>query len=216
MTKQAIKTLKQTARRIVTNAMPGFVFLALLYTLLIFILPVSHEAMSAYRLSPIEYRIIFLAVSLPSLMVWFVAFMGSDRLRQYAASIGKTSEGSHFAALARGATLLAWSLPLPALIALLANFDLGSLASAKNPYFLPVWLVVVSVIIPYLYAWFVGLLAVIFSSIALQYLNGIRPSPGYLTLDYRLLLTLIFRILGGAGFVMLIIGAGRLKKIEEV
>jgi hypothetical protein len=104
---------------------------------------------------------------------------------------------------------------------------------------------VLSVIVPYLYAWFVGLLAayeitlfskhikgvlyrqalgllaaglitIIASFIALQYLNGIQPRVGYLLINYQLVLSSIFRIIGAGGFVMLTIGAARLKKIEDV
>ncbi len=125
------------------------------------------------------------------------------------------------------------------------RFDLSSLASTHNPYFLPIWIMIVTITVPYLYAWFIGtlaayeltlftkrargllyrqalrfviggLVAVILSSIALQYLNSIVPRIGYLTLDYRLLMTTFFRIVGGAGFILLAVGAIRLKKIEEI
>jgi hypothetical protein len=125
------------------------------------------------------------------------------------------------------------------------HFDLTSLGSTHNPYFLPIWLMVLSVIIPYLYAWFVGLLAayeitlfsqeadgvlyrqalrllvlglivVIASSIALQYMSGIRPRVGHLIFGYQIVVTSIFRLIGGGGFVLLAMGASRLKKIEEV
>jgi hypothetical protein len=125
------------------------------------------------------------------------------------------------------------------------RFNLTSLSSTHNPYFLPIWLMVLSVIIPYLYAWFVGLLAayeialfskyiegvlyrqalrllvaglttIIVSSVALQYMNGVQPRVGHLVLGYQLVLSSIFRIIGGGGFVLLAIGAIRLKRIEEV
>ncbi|HYH36436.1 MAG TPA: hypothetical protein VD706_02975, partial [Candidatus Saccharimonadales bacterium] len=41
-----------------------------------------------------------------------------------------------------------------------SRFDLTSIGSADNPYFLPAWLMVISVTIPYLYAWFMGILGV--------------------------------------------------------
>src|SRR5205807_891103 len=98
---------------------------------------------------------------------------------------------------------------------------------------------------PYLYVWFVGLLAayeitlfsrvtsgvlyrralrllaggliaVIVSAIAIQYLNGLLPSSGHVVLNYKLLLVWLCRIISGAGFVMITIGASRLKSIEEV
>jgi hypothetical protein len=125
------------------------------------------------------------------------------------------------------------------------HLDLTSLSSASNSYFLPIWLIVVSVIIPYLYAWFSGLLAayeinlfgnhtdgflyrralrllvagltaIILSFIALQYISSVEPSKGHLVLGYRLVLIIIFRIVGGGGFLLLAMGADRLKKIEEV
>ncbi|MDB5171041.1 MAG: hypothetical protein JWO35_735 [Candidatus Saccharibacteria bacterium] len=125
------------------------------------------------------------------------------------------------------------------------RFDLSSFGSTDNPYYLPLWLMVITVIIPYLYVWFIGLLsayeialfsknvkgvlyrqalrllvfgliAVVVSSIALQYINTVSPRVGYLVLDYKLLLILLFRILTGLGFVLIAVGANRLKKIEEV
>jgi hypothetical protein len=110
---------------------------------------------------------------------------------------------------------------------------------------LPAWLMIVSVIVPYLYAWCIGLLAayeimvfsvnvrgllyrrallflviglvaVILSSIAYQYVNSVVPRTGELVFNYKLLLTLAIRIVSGIGFFVLAIGASRLKKIEEV
>lgn len=125
------------------------------------------------------------------------------------------------------------------------HFDLTNLGATSNPYFLPIWLMVVSVVIPYLYSWFTGLLAayeiilysqhangvlyrqalrllaiglvtIIVSSIALQYMSTVQPRVGHLVLSYKVVLSSLFRIIGGAGFVLLAIGAIRLKKIEEV
>ena len=125
------------------------------------------------------------------------------------------------------------------------QFDLSSLSSTDNPYYLPLWLMVLSVIIPYLYAWFIGLLAayeimlfsrhsegvlyrqslgmmvsglmmIIISLVAIQFTSTVNPGIGHLIFGYHLALTLIFRIVGGVGFVLVAIGAGRLKKIEEI
>lgn len=119
------------------------------------------------------------------------------------------------------------------------------LGSTDNPYYLPTWLLVLTLIIPYLYAWFVGILSawelalfgrnigghlyrkavlylvsglgiVIFSSIAIQYIGSVQPRVGYLLLNSKLFLTLLFRILQGVGFGLMAVGAVRLKKIEEV
>lgn len=121
----------------------------------------------------------------------------------------------------------------------------GSLGATGNPYHIPVWLMVLTVIVPYLYAWFVGmlavyelitygrhvrgvlyrqamqllvtgLLAVILGSIASQYSRSAQPSAGQLVLGAQLLFSLILQIISGLGFVMIALGAIRLKKIEEV
>jgi hypothetical protein len=125
------------------------------------------------------------------------------------------------------------------------RFDLTNLGSTANPYFLPLWLMVTTITVPYLYVWFVGLLAayeitlfskqvqgvlyrqalrlvvggllaVILSSIALQYISSVEPRVGHLVLDYKLVLALLCRVIGGGGFILLALGATRLKKIEEV
>lgn len=126
-----------------------------------------------------------------------------------------------------------------------SNFNLTSLGSTNNPYYLPAWLLVVSIVIPYLYAWFVGLLAayeinsfsnnvsglfyrrplrllagglwtVIFSSVALQYSSTLAPNIDHLLLNYHLILISIFKIIGGVGYLMIALGASRLKKIEDI
>jgi hypothetical protein len=274
--------------------------------------------MRTYHLTGFEYRVLYLAVAVPSLVIWFVAFYGYARLQEYARVIKRTDEAPAFGQLARGCMWLAWSLPVSALATyvldaiadqwggfhaasiILANyitlalpllgfslvgiaskelinrvnarlspvnargimlffvvggvlycyltfrqFNPGSLGSTHNPYFLPIWLLLLTVIIPYLYAWFVGLLAayeitsysqqvrgvlykqalhllvgglvaVIAGSILLQYISSVDPSPGHLVLDYRLLLVVLFRIVIGIGFVLIAAGANRLKRIEEV
>jgi hypothetical protein len=125
------------------------------------------------------------------------------------------------------------------------QLKLTGFGSADNIYHLPVWLMIITLVVPYLYVWFVGLLAsyeislvskkvsgvlyrqalrllagglvaVIISSIALQYLNGIPGRSTYLVFDYRLLMVLLFRIVGGVGFLLLALGSLKLKKIEEV
>jgi hypothetical protein len=125
------------------------------------------------------------------------------------------------------------------------QFGPSSLSSTQNVYYLPIWLVIMSIVIPYLYTWFIGLLAayeitlyskhtsgvlyrqallllgiglvaVIISSIALQYIGNIQPRAEHLVIGYHLILASTFRIIAGGGYVLIVIGATRLKKIEEV
>jgi hypothetical protein len=114
-----------------------------------------------------------------------------------------------------------------------------------NPFYLPVWLMIVSIIIPYLYAWAIGLISsyqmtqyskqvkgllyrraqqllisglvtIIISLIALQYVNGVAPRVGHLVLNAKLVVTVVFHLINGIGFILLALGALKLKKIEDV
>ncbi len=311
-------TSNKTARPAISRAMTLYSFVAVLYALLIIIMPTNQAAMHAYNLSAFQFRVILFAVSLPSLLVWFAAFWGYAKLRHYAQSVSDTPEGTHFTQLANGAVWLAWSLPMAAIVSLFFNglafkwsawhptavvisnyaklvppliaftlvgsaargflhdaklkislngtrtlmlffvmagvlycylvfkgLDLSGLGNSHNAYFMPIWLLVITVIVPYLYAWFVGLLgayeialfskhvggvlyrrslqllvigliAVIVSSVVTQYVGGLQSQSAYMMLDSKLLVLTIFRIIGGIGFLLLAFGADRLKKIEEV
>jgi len=125
------------------------------------------------------------------------------------------------------------------------QFNLSSLSASDNPYYLPLWLMVITVVISNLYAWFIGLLAayeivlfsqktegvlyrsaikwlaaglviIIVSFVAIQFTTSVNPTFDRLILNYRLVLTLIFRIIGGCGFILVAMGAHRLRKIEEL
>lgn len=114
-----------------------------------------------------------------------------------------------------------------------------------NPYQLPLWLILFTIIMPYLYAWVMGLLAafeismyrrhvsgllykrglnmlssgiglVIFTSIMLQYLTSSSPYLRKITFNWVLLLVYVILILYAAGFILIAIGAEKLRKIEEV
>jgi hypothetical protein len=123
--------------------------------------------------------------------------------------------------------------------------DLHSVGSNNNPYYLPAWLMILTVIIPFLYTWFIGLLAayeiylyskniqgilyqramrllsggvisVIASSIAVQYLRSAVPRMGHLSLNSVLLITYVAYIFMAIGYVLISLGARQLRKIEEV
>jgi hypothetical protein len=291
---------------------------AVFYVILTIVLPANHATLNEYHLSIGEYRILKLVVSAPVLIVWFTAYWGYEKLRQYSQSISKTSEGEPFKQLSTGVAWLAWSLPATAYCSLilgslarsqpalkgagiiitdyvtlilpligfviigmaargitknvrvnfnlasariimflfllagvaycfltLSHVDLASPGSTHNPYYMPVWLIVITIMVPSLYAWFTGLLAVyeitlfskdvrgllyrqalrhlviglilvIASLISVQYISGIQPRDYHFMLDLQLLATLVFRIIGGIGFIFMAMGADKLKKIEEV
>lgn len=302
----------------VPSVLRRFALLAMLYSALILLLPVSEITLKVYSLTSAEYHLLLFTIALPSFLAWFAAFIGYARLYDYANSVGSTVEGASYKQLARGCTWLAWALPVPTILTLLLNsasyryvqfhptaiiisnfialimpliafvlignaartltatgtvpfslakargvialfaiggltyvyltfthFDLESINATDNPYFLPLWLMLLTIIIPYLYTWFTGLLAafevylfsrnvrgvlyrqalqllvagivtVVISSIALQYINSASPRTGYLALNYKLVVVSLFRIIAGLGFVLVAVGANKLKKIEEV
>ncbi len=310
--------VKKSTSDITQLVIQRYLAVAVLYILLIFILPANTTVMREHSFSAIQYKVLVFAIALPSLMAWLAAFVGYARLQEYAKSVSNTPEGSSFQQLAKGCTWLAWSLPAPIILSFLLNayanthpdfrpasviignyvnllfplvaltfigvasralttsasltfsvsrarsiiiafivagllycyftfqqFDLTSLASTNNPYYLPLGLMVLTVIIPYLYAWFIGLLAafeiatfsknvkgvlyrqalrmlvlglvaVVVSSVALQYINTISPRATFIVLDSKLVFVSVFRVLTGVGFVLIALGANRLKKIEEV
>ncbi|HEX7632939.1 MAG TPA: hypothetical protein VF401_01285 [Candidatus Saccharimonadales bacterium] len=125
------------------------------------------------------------------------------------------------------------------------HLNLHSLGSTDNPYYLPGWLLIVTLIVPYLYAWFSGLLAayeivlfskeisgvfyrqamrligggmlgVIASSVGLQYLRSVSPRTGHLSLSSTLVIINIIYVLMAIGYVSISMGAAKLQKIEEV
>lgn len=127
---------------------------------------------------------------------------------------------------------------------LLHNLHVASLGSAANQYFLPIWLLILSLLVPYLYAWFLGLLtafdivalasqtpgiiyrralqrlsgglvAVIISLMAVQYLRSRLPDEQPSALDNLLWGYLIYAVCI-IGFALMLSGIRQMKRIEEV
>jgi hypothetical protein len=125
------------------------------------------------------------------------------------------------------------------------QLNLKDASSTNNPFYLPVWLLITTVTIPYLYAWFAGLFAayeialfgkhadgvlyqkplrilaigvmlVIAGSISLQYVTSVEPRTLHLSLNALLITTYSIRFVAAAGYLLLAFGAIRLRKIEEV
>jgi hypothetical protein len=144
-------------------------------------------------------------------------------------------------------TLIAGLIVLGVLFCILITArltDPETLANSMNAYHLPNVLVWVTIVMPYLYAWFVGLFAameimlvarrskgiiyrqglqllaiglvtVIVSMCMLQYFRSVVPRTGYLTLGGTLVTTYVINFLTGVGSVLVALGARRLKRIED-
>jgi hypothetical protein len=125
------------------------------------------------------------------------------------------------------------------------QLDIHHLTSTNNPFYLPSWLMVSSITIPFLYTWFIGILAayeiimygrrssgilyrrptrtlalgvalIIVGSIALQYVTSVVPRSAHFSLNGMLLTTYVIRFIAGIGYFILVVAANRLRKIEEV
>ncbi len=125
------------------------------------------------------------------------------------------------------------------------HLDLHHITASNNAYYLPTWMMILTVIVPYLYAWFIGLLAayelflysqhaagvlyqhairllsfgvisVIASSVAVQYFRTASPRIGHLSLNTTLLVVNLVYIFMATGYIFVSLGARQLRKIEEV
>lgn len=114
-----------------------------------------------------------------------------------------------------------------------------------NPYYMPVWLILLTVVIPYLYAWLMGLLAAyelrlycrhvagvlykralsllaggfglaIVASVILQLITSSSSYLRRIEFNWSLLVLYVALVLYAIGFLLVALGANRLKKIEEV
>lgn len=299
------------------NALLHCSFLAAIYILCIFLLPVSLQQADRYQLTTTDYHVIMFLLAVPSILVWYFAFFGYSKLYQFAAAIFKTKNGSHFMTLATGMMVLAWSLPIYEICErvlssiasahhgfanasiIIANyievslsvvsfviiskasrdivktevsdaendrskwligffmvfgilycyltlrtFHLRAFHDAGDIYHVASWLMLISIIAPYLYAWFLGLIgaydlhiyanrvkgviyrralntlvaglsATIVSFITSQYLFSAWPSR-HLGLNWRTIILVAIRLIGGIGFVFMAAGANKLRRIEEV
>jgi hypothetical protein len=127
---------------------------------------------------------------------------------------------------------------------ILKNFGASELGSSANQYYLPVWLVVISLIIPYLYAWFLGLLTVfdiisltkfmpgilyrramrlmasglviiIGSLMSVQYIHSFVPDS-HDSMRRNIIVAYLIYLVIIAGFVLLALGVRKMQRIEEV
>lgn len=183
-----------------------------------------------------------IAVNYASLIVWLVGFYiisGSSRNLNARANIVIKNSGAKL--------LMIGFIVLSVMYCFVTfkNLDLQSLNSTDNPFYLPVWLVLLSIVVPYLYTWFIGLLSayeislyskrvqgvlyqramrllslgvvsVIASSIVVSYFRSAAPRAGHLSLGTTILIINVIYIFIAAGYVLISLGARQLRKIEEV
>jgi len=117
--------------------------------------------------------------------------------------------------------------------------------TSVNPYHLPVWIILLTIIVPYLYAWYMGLFsayeillyrqqatgllykraltyiasgiaAIIASSIMVEFITSGTKYLTRLNLNAVLLVVYIFLAISAVGYLLVALGTKKLKKIEEV
>jgi len=273
-----------------------------------------------YGLSETQARVINIAVIVPYVIIWYVAFFGFIRIKQYVYLIHDNRDGKALKVISDGLMFLAISLPASAILANLkttiSNHDGALIQSTtilynyvtlaivlvgawfvaygarrlvrtlnqksysktqllimgvfvifcvlytyvtltdparRTPgeltgtaaYYLPDFLVFSTIVIPYIFLWFLGLQAAYYLHVYRRNVAGVlyRNALGFvssgiafvvvsfmilrllvsmssflsgLTLKYLLAFIYVLLIIIGTGYVLIAIGAKKLKKIEEV
>ena len=102
--------------------------LSILYLILVFVLPVNQHTLQTYNLSSTAYHVILFAAAIPTLIIWLTAFYAATELGRYAKLVKTSKEGRYYIRIAQGIGILAWSLPIVAIISLV----LSSIANANS------------------------------------------------------------------------------------
>lgn len=301
-----------------SRALVYYSVLTALYLIFSLVLPPNHTTQATYHLSSLQYHILLFVIILPLIIIWFIAFYGYSAIKDYATVLEDSEEGEAVRHISTGLMWLAWGLPIPSIISLLASAianshpgfyhasiiisnyaslimpliafhilstgshkwtekegvrlgvgsvkllvflfvaigatycyfifrNIGSLTSdtTANPYFLPAWLILSTIVVPYMYAWFIGFLAayeiqlvskhingvlyrqalqhmargliiIVASSITLQYFRTVLPANGSLSLGYLLVIVYLLLIVIGGGYALLAYGTRKLRRIEEI
>lgn len=267
---------------------------------------------SQYHLTPTAVRIIYATIIVLSAVVWWVAFYGYSRIREYSSHISGTKDGRQVSKLATGVFMLALWLPVTAAASSVLNYftlhhpgfaptaeiinnylsllfplagfvyigigarglseiikqrptyravnilaltilylgltyaRLVATTHGRNEvYHMNIWFILMTLVVPYIYMWFLGLLSVyeiynyrrkitgiiykqswgllalgfgwlIMISIGLQYLTTLSDRLADLSIYWILLIVYSLVALLSVGFILIAWGANKLAKIEKV
>ncbi len=87
-----------------------------IYIAELFLIPPDSAALTRYSLSGGAARAISLSFALPLCIIWYAAFYGFTKFKQYANLAGKTKDGHALRILGNGLLALAFSLPISAIL----------------------------------------------------------------------------------------------------
>lgn len=294
----------------------SFIALVALYALLALSLPPDPETLVKYNITAAQARLLSLTIVVPVVAIYFAAFYGAFRFKQYSEIIKGTTEGRPYSQLSNGLLVLAFSLPIISIFAstlayvevrnpssvpaatifmnylrlafplvaftLIARGAEGLIATIKTkkssdhpqlsilgtvalssvftwlvinrpitenaremPYHLSNWLIITTLVIPYLFIWCRGLRAmyhlnkyrekvkgkvyrqalgslakgigaVIVIGILMQMLTTISVRLSRLNLTPLLLMLYVLIMLYAVGYIWVARGANKLKRFEEV
>lgn len=300
---------------------PLLVIFIILYITPIFFVSPDPALLSRFNLSTLQLKLISLTLVVFLAIIWYSAFYGFAKFKEYAAKITHSPDGRTFNMLANGLGFLALALPVSALASAALDYiaqmypafspttvvirryimlclaaiafiwiyrgskSLVTLTSKKfkpslyfwmgviavlamgvlyayvalantvgnvpNPisykavYYLPPWLIITTYVIPYVFIWLlgvrsialilffnkntqglvykkalrhlaVGLSLVVGGSIATQLFMALGNTTGSRGLQLLLIFVYLLLIFMAIGYILIAIGAKKLKKIEEV
>ncbi len=106
--------------------------LAILYGVMILVIPPDASALLKYGITASEARLISLSFALPLVIIWTTAFYGFIRLQQYAQHVQPGHDGIFLSKVAHGLMFLALSMPLGSISSSLSNY-----IAARRPNLMP-------------------------------------------------------------------------------
>jgi hypothetical protein len=94
-----------------------YLYLSLILIYLVITLLPAPDALvlQHYHLSATSYRLVDLAVVLPFIAIWLIAYYGFSRLRRYSELIANSRDGHQVFRLSQGLMVLAYGLPFAAI-----------------------------------------------------------------------------------------------------
>jgi hypothetical protein len=93
-----------------------FTLLVVVYLAITFLQPQDPEALARFGITAMQSRLLGLAIAIPLVGIWWLAYYGFSRFRTYANTIKDSDDGRAMLTLANGLGILAFSMPLQSVI----------------------------------------------------------------------------------------------------
>ncbi|HSX36892.1 MAG TPA: hypothetical protein VLG13_02115 [Patescibacteria group bacterium] len=87
-------------------------FFLVVYIALSYATPLDAASLAKYHITTFEARLIGVSLTIPLVAIWFLAFFGFSKLKEYASYINNDSDGKSLDVLANGLMVLAIGLPV--------------------------------------------------------------------------------------------------------